>query len=164
VRIVKEHAVRKCASAIRAINMPGNEDAVREIAEDYFHLNVKLTEKTKRTFIKSIKAVSDKLEHPIIECGTCQDEGCNRGFVAYAAEKTSLVLCPPFFAGEINPVSSTPRFLIHEAGHLAGLNTPTRDELYCSQEATREDKCPVVDAIHNVDAWSHFIEELSYTI
>jgi hypothetical protein len=164
VKIVKEHAVRKCARAIEAINMPGNEDEVRKIATDYFHLNVKLTEKTKRTFIKNIKAVSDKLEHPIIECGTCQDEGCNRGFVAYAEAKTSLVLCPPFFASDINPVSSTPRFLIHEAGHLAGLNTPTRDELYCHQEATKEDKCPVVDAIHNVDAWSHFIEELSYTV
>ncbi len=165
VRIIKEHALRTCARAIAAINMPGNEGEVIRIAKDYFHLNIKLSEKTKRTFINAIKAVSDKLEHSAIECGTCQDENCNRGLIAFAEARTFLVLCPPFFHSEINKVYLTPRFLIHEAGHLAGLNARTRDELYCTDlPATEEDKCPVVDAIHNVDAWSHFIEELAYTI
>jgi hypothetical protein len=79
--------------------------------------------------------------------------------------RTSLVLCPPFFMDEIYKVHVTPRYLIHEAGHLAGVNKPSRDELYCHQgEVTKDDKCPVVDAFHNADAWAHFIEELSYTI
>jgi hypothetical protein len=66
----------------------------------------------------------------------------------------------------LNKVYLTPRFLIHEAAHLANLDESStiREEFYCHQGATKEAKCPVVDAIHNVDAWSHFIEELAYTI
>jgi hypothetical protein len=167
VRIIKEYALRTCTRSIAAINMPGNEGEVIKIAKDYFNLDIKFSEKTKRTFINVIKAVSDKLEHSAIECGTCQDENCNRGAIAHADEaRTSLVLCPQFFHSEINKVYLTPRFLIHEAGHLAGLdeNASFREEFYCYQGATKEEKCPVVDAIHNVDAWSHFIEELAYTI
>ena len=164
VRIIKEHALRKCARAVAAINMPGNEDRVKTIAKDYFHLNIRLTEKTRRTLINTIKAISDSLEKSPIECGTCQDEHCNRGLVAYADGRTSIVLCPPFFMDEIYKVPLTPGFLIHEAAHLAGVNTPSRDELYCHEGATKEDKCPVVDAIHNADAWAHFIDQLSYTI
>jgi hypothetical protein len=167
VRIIKEHSLRTCARAIAAINMPGNEGEVIKIAKDYFHLDIKLSEKTKRTFINAIKAVSDKLEHTAIICGTCQDEHCNGGAIAHVDEaRTFLVLCPLFFNSEINKVYLTPRFLIHEAGHLARLdeNASLREEFYCYQGATKEEKCPVVDAIHNVDAWSHFIEELASTI
>jgi hypothetical protein len=149
--------------------MPGNEDEVIRIAKEYFHLNIKLSEKTKRTLINAIRAVSDKLEHTPIECRTCQDENCNlNNAIAFVDPgRTFLALCPQFFHSEIKKfaVYKTPRFLIHEAGHLAGLNVHTRDELYCTDRpTTEEDKCPVVDAIHNVDAWSHFIEELAYTI
>jgi len=164
IRLVRESALRTCTRAIAAINMPGTEDRVKQIAKDYFHLNIKLSEKTKRALIKTIKAVSDKLKHAAIECRTCHDEGCNRGLIAFVEARTVLALCPPFFDSEIHKVYSTPRYLIHEAGHLAGVNTPTRDELYCHQEATKEDKCPVVDAIHNVDAWSHFIEDVASSI
>ncbi|MCM3902534.1 MAG: M35 family metallo-endopeptidase, partial [Pyrinomonadaceae bacterium] len=164
IRVVKESALRACSGAMAAINMPGNEERVKQIAKDYFHLDIKLSEKTKRTLIKTIKSVSGKLEHAAIECRTCHDEGCNRGLIAFVESRTVLVLCPPFFDSEIHKVYSTPRYLIHETGHLAGVNTPTRDELYCHQEATKEDKCPVVDAIHNVDAWSHFIEDVASSI
>ena len=164
IRLVKESALRACTGAIAAINMPGNEERVKQIAKDYFHLDIKLSEKTKRTLIKTIKAVSAKLEDAAIECRTCHDEGCNRGLIAFVESRTVLALCPPFFDSEIHKVYLTPRYLIHEAGHLAGVNTPTRDELYCHQEATKEDKCPVVDAIHNVDAWSHFIEDVASSI
>ena len=163
-RLVEENALRACTGAISAINMPGNEERVKQIAKDYFHLDIKLSEKTKRTLIKTIKAISAKLEHAAIECRTCHDEGCNRGLIAFVESRTVLALCPPFFDSEIHKVYLTPRYLIHEAGHLAGVNTPTRDELYCHQEATKEDKCPVVDAIHNVDAWSHFIEDVASSI
>ena len=164
IRLVKESALRACTGAIAAINMPGNEERVKQIAKDYFHLDIKLSEKSKRTLIKTIKAVSAKLEHAAIECRTCHDEGCNRGLIAFVESRTVLALCPPFFDSEIHKVYLTPRYLIHEAGHLAGVNTPSRDELYCHQEATKEDKCPVVDAIHNVDAWSHFIEDVASSI
>ena len=164
IRLVKESALRACTGAIAAINLPGNEERVKQIAKDYFHLDIKLSEKTKRTLIKTIKAVSAKLEHAAIECRTCHDEGCNRGLIAFVESRTVLALCPPFFDSEIHKVYLTPRYLIHEAGHLAGVNAPTRDELYCHQEATKEDKCPVVDAIHNVDAWSHFIEDVAASI
>ena len=166
VRIVREHALRRCARAIRAINMPGLEGEVKRKAKEYFHLDVKLSEKTKRTLIRTITAISDQLKNTPIECGTCQDEGCNRGLLAYVPPgRGLLVLCPPFFMDEILKVHLTPRSLIHEAGHLAGVNTPSRDEMYCHQgEITKDDKCPVVDAIHNADAWAHFINELSYSI
>ena len=167
VRIIREHALRSCARSIAAINMPGNEREVVRIARDYFSLNIKLTEKTKRVFINAIKAVSDKLEHSAIECGTCQDKRCNDGAIAHVDDgRTFLVLCPQFFNSELNKVNLTPRILIHEAGHLAKLdeNTSLNEEFYCFQGATKEEKCPVVDAFHNVDAWSHFIEELAYTI
>jgi len=131
VRIIKAHALRKCARAIAAIDMPGNERKIKGIAKDYFHLDIKLTEKTRETLKRTIKAVSDKLEKAPIECGTCQDEGCIRGFVAYALGRDTLVVCPPFFMSEIYPVPLTPRFLIHEACHLAGVNRPSRDEMYC---------------------------------
>jgi hypothetical protein len=164
VRIAREHAIRRCSVAIAAINMPGNENEVKRIAKDYFHLNIRLSTKTKRTLIDKINTVSDALEHAPIECRTCQDENCNRGLIAFADARTLIALCPVFFHDEIHKVYLTPRYLIHEAGHLAGLATPTRDEMYCDQGATKEDKCPVVDAFHNVDAWSHFIEELAFTI
>ncbi len=167
VRIIKDHALRICTRSMAAINMPGNEREVIRIARDYFHLNIKLTEKTKRAFINAIKAVSDKLGQSAIECGSCQDKRCNDGAIAHVDDaRTFLVLCPQFFNSEMNKVYLTPRILIHEAGHLAKLdqNTSLGEEFYCFQGATKEEKCPVVDAIHNVDAWSHFIEELASTI
>ncbi|HVW65075.1 MAG TPA: hypothetical protein VHB01_08670 [Nitrosospira sp.] len=48
VRIIKEHALRRCARAISAINMPGNEDQVKKLARDYFNLDVKLSDKLKK--------------------------------------------------------------------------------------------------------------------
>lgn len=167
VRIVKEHALRTCTRSIAAINMPGNEGQVKRIARDYFSIHIRLTERTKRKFISAIKAVADKLGNSAIECGTCQDRHCNSGAIAHVDEaRTFLVVCPQFFNGEINKVYLTPRILIHEAAHLAQLdeNTNLREEFYCFQGATKEEKCPVPDALHNVDAWSHFIEELAYTI
>jgi len=165
IRTIKAHALRKCARAFAAIDMPGNESVIKRIAREYFHLDIKLSEKTRRALKRRIQAVSEKLEKAPIECGTCQDEGCNSGFVAYALGRDTLVVCPPFFMSEIYAVPLTPRFLIHEACHLAGLNKPSRDEMYCHQgTATKEDKCPVVNAFHNADAWSFFIEESSYTI
>lgn len=166
VRVIREHALQRCARAIRAINMPGLEGEVKRKAKEYFHLDVKLTDKTRRALIRTITSISDSLKATSIECGTCQDEGCNRGLLAYVPPGRSLmVVCPPFFMDEIHKVELTPRTLIHEAGHLAGVNTPSRDEMYCHQgEITKDDKCPVVDAIHNADAWAHFIDELSYTV
>ena len=163
LRIVKQSAVRTCTSAIAAINMPGNENRVRQIAKDYFHLDIKLSEKTKRALIKTIKTISDNLEHATIECRTCQDEHCNRGLIGFVEPgRTVLTLCPPFF--DSTKVHLAPISLLHEAGHLAGVNAPTRDELYCHQRATPEDKCPVVDAIRNADAWAYFIDNLGATI
>lgn len=166
-RIIKEHALRRCTRAISAINMPGNEDRVKQLARDYFNLNVKLSDKTKKTFIRSIQAVADKLSQSPIECGNCQDKHCNDNAIAHVDEaRTFLVLCPLFFNSDMTKLATAPRVLIHEAGHLANLdqNTSLNEEFYCFQAATKDEKCPLVDAIHNVDAWSHFINELSFTI
>lgn len=167
VRIIKDHAIRRCNRAISAINMPGNEDQVKKLARDYFNLNVKMSEKTKKAFARNIQAVADKLDQSPIECGNCQDAHCNGGAIAHVDEaRTFLVLCPLFFNRNMTKLPLTPRMLIHEAGHLANLDQDAslREEFYCFQAATKDEKCPVVDAIHNVDAWSHFIEELSFTI
>src|SRR5687768_10388667 len=61
VRIIKEHALRRCTRAISAINMPGNEGQVKKLARDYFNLNVKMSEKTKKAFVRNIQSVADKL-------------------------------------------------------------------------------------------------------
>lgn len=167
VSIIKDHALRTCTRSIAAVNMPGNEREVVKIAKDYFSLDIKLSEKTRNTLVGSIKNVRDKLEHSAIECGTCQDQRCNDGAIAHVDEaRTFLTLCPQFFNSQLNKPYLTPRFMIHEAAHLAKLDADSnlREEFYCHQGATAEEKCPVVDAIHNVDAWSHFIEELAYTI
>ena len=167
VRIIRDHAIRRCNRAISAVNMPGNEDQVKKLARDYFNLNVKMSEKTKKAFARNIQAVAGKLSQSPIECGNCQDAHCNGGAIAHVDEaRTFLVLCPLFFNRNMTRLTLTPRMLIHEAGHLANLdqNTSLREEFYCFQAATKDEKCPVVDAIHNVDAWSHFIEELSFTI
>jgi hypothetical protein len=167
VRIIKDHAIRRCNRALSAINMAGNEDQVKRLARDYFNLNVKMSAKTKKAFARNIQAVADKLSQSPIECGNCQDAHCNGGAIAHVDEaRTFLVLCPLFFNRDMTRLPLSPRILIHEAGHLANLdqNTSLREEFYCFQGATKDEKCPVVDAIHNVDAWSHFIEELSFTI
>jgi hypothetical protein len=167
VRVIKDHAIRRCNRALSAINMPGNEDQVKRLARDYFNLNVKMSAKTKKAFARNIQAVADKLSQSPIECGNCQDAHCNGGAIAHVDEaRTFLVLCPLFFNRDMTRLPLSPRILIHEAGHLANLdqNTSLREEFYCFQAATKDEKCPVVDAIHNVDAWSHFIEELSFTI
>ena len=57
--------------------------------------------------------------------------------------------------------------LIHEAAHPARLNANAERpwmELHCCQGATGTEKCAVPDAIYNVDAWSHVIDDLSATI
>jgi len=164
IRVVKESALRACASAMAAINMPGNEARVKQIARDYFHVDLLLTEKTRRALIKTIRSISDQLANAAIECRSCHDENCNRGLIAFVEGRAILALCPPFFESEIHKVYKTPRYLTHEAGHLAGVNTPTRDEMYCDQGATKDDKCPVIDALHNADAWSHFIEDVASSI
>jgi hypothetical protein len=167
VRIIKDHAIRRCNRAISAINMPGNEGQVKKLARDYFNLNVKMSKKTKKALARNIQAVADKLSQSPIKCGNCQDAHCNGGAIAHVDEaRTFLVLCPLFFNRDMTRLPLTPRMLIHEAGHLANLdqNTSLREEFYCFQAATKDEKCPVVDAIHNVDAWSHFINELSFTI
>jgi hypothetical protein len=178
VRIVREAALRIANRAIPAVGMPGNEENVKRLAREYFHLNIKLSQKTQRALVKIIGTVADKLEHAPIECGTCQDEHCNSGAaVAHVDEaRTFVVLCPQFFNDELVKVYKEPRYLIHEAAHLARLDrdTTAREEFYCHEGLTKEakqsgataegDKCPVSDAWHNVDAWSYFIEDLSYTI
>jgi hypothetical protein len=92
-----------------AINMPGNEDKVKQLAKEYFHLDIKLSEKTRRTLSRTIKSISDKLEHAAIACRTCHDEGCNRGLIAFVESRTVPALCPPFFDSEIHKVHLTPR-------------------------------------------------------
>jgi len=170
VRILRAHALRICNRAIAAIDMPGNESEVERIANDYFHYvdkTIRLTDRNRRTFRSKIKAVADELGRAGIACGTCQDENCNRGAVAHSVPGL-IILCPSFFnieKSEAKKKMTPTRVLIHEGGHLAGLDRGQRiaEEFYC-QGASKEDKCPVIDPIHNVDAWSHFIEEVAYTI
>lgn len=170
VRILHEHALRICNRAISGIDMPGNESEVERIANDYFHYvdkKIRLTDWNRRTFRSKVKAVANELGRARIACGTCQDENCNSGAIAHSIPGL-IVLCPSFFNLEKSEAKKTmtpTRVLIHEGGHLAGLDRGQRiaEEFYC-QGANKEDKCPVIDPIHNVDAWSHFIEELAYTI
>jgi hypothetical protein len=168
VRIIRDHALRRCWRAIAAINMPGNDAQVIRAAKDYLGLSIKFSDQTKRALVKKVKGATDKLEQAPIACGTCQDKWCNGGAaIAHVDEaKTHIIVCPQIFNDEINKVYDMPRTLIHEAAHLAGLDQDSTVpvEMYCFEGRTKEEKCPVIDPIHNVDAWSYFIEELSFTI
>jgi hypothetical protein len=168
LRIVRQSAIRTCASAAAAVDMPGNESSVIRVARDYFGVTVRMTGKTRRTLVRAIRSVEQALTQAPINAGTCQDEHCNGGAIAHVDEaRTMIVLCPQFFNTDLHPVYKTVRMLIHEAAHLANLDANAERpwmELYCSQGATKTEKCPVPDAIHNVDAWSHVIDDLSATI
>jgi len=169
VRVVQQYASRVCSKAIAAVNMPGNEEQVKRIAQEYFGLKIKLSDKTRRTLVSAIRSVHDKLEGSDIQCATCQEDRCNTwGAIAFVDDdRTHMGLCPRFFNSRLHKPYLTPRFLIHESGHLARLdqNSSIREEFYCDMgKPTEEEKCPVPDAIHNVDAWSHFIEDLAATI
>lgn len=168
LRIVRQSAIRTCASAAAAVDMPGNQSSVVRVARDYFGMTLKMTGGTRRALVRAIRSVERALTEAPIQAGTCQDEHCNGGAVAHVDEaRTMIVLCPQFFNTDLNPVDKTVRMLIHEAAHLARLDANAERpwmELYCSQGATKTEKCPVPDAIHNVDAWSHVIDDLSATI
>jgi hypothetical protein len=167
VRIMKDHALRDCSRAISAVNTPGNEEEVKRIGKDYFGGNLSMTDRNRRALVHTIALVSDKLERAPIECATCQDERCNNDAVAFVDNaRTRIFLCPQFFNPLLVKPFMAPRALIHEAAHLANLdrNASIREEFYCHQGATKDEKCPVIDPLHNVDAWSYFIQELAYTI
>lgn len=168
LRVVRQAAVRVCSNAAVAVDMPGNESSVVRIARDYFGVTIRMSGQTRRALVRSIRSVERALAQAPINAGTCQDEHCNGGAVAHVDEaRTMMVLCPRFFNPELHPVAGTVRMLIHEAAHLAKLDANAEKpwmELYCSEGAGKTEKCPVPDAIHNVDAWSHFIDDLSATI
>jgi len=167
LQIIRDHALSDCAKARSAIDYPGNEDQVRRIAKDYFSVNIRMTARTKAALVARIELVANKLEHSPIKCGTCQDEHCNSGATAHVDDaRTFIVMCPRAFNADLEKQYSLIRYLIHEAAHLANIDDPGATvEFYCSQAATKDEKCPVPgDALRNVDAWSHFIEELAFTI
>lgn len=168
LRVVRQAAVRVCSNAAVAVDMPGNESSVVRIARDYFGVTIRVSGQTRRALVRSIRSVEQALAQAPINAGTCQDEHCNGGAVAHVDEaRTMMVLCPRFFNPELHPVAGTVRMLIHEAAHLAKLDANAEKpwmEMYCSEGADKTEKCPVPDAIHNVDAWSHFIDDLSATI
>lgn len=168
LRVVRQAAVRACSNAAVAVDLPGNESSVVRIARDYFGVTVRLTGRTRRALVRSIRSVERALAEAPINAGTCQDEHCNGGAVAHVDEaRTMIVICSRFFNPDLHPVAGTVRMLIHEAAHLARLDANAEKpwmEMYCSEGASKTEKCPVPDAIHNVDAWSHFIDDLAATV
>lgn len=168
LRVVRQAAIRVCSNAAVAVDLPGNESSVVRIAKDYFGVTVRMTGRTRRALVRSIRSVEQALTQAPINAGTCQDEHCNGGAVAHVDEaRTMIVLCPRFFNPDLHPVAGTVRMLIHEAAHLARLDANAEKpwmEMYCSEGASKTEKCPVPDAINNVDAWSHVIDDLAATV
>ena len=168
LRVVRQAAVRVCSNAAVAVDLPGNESSVVRIAKDYFGVTVRMSSQTRRALVRAIRSVERALTESPIYAGTCQDEHCNSGAVAHVDEaRTMIVLCPRFFNPDLHPVATTVRMLIHEAAHLAKLDANAEKpwmETYCSEGASATEKCPVPDAIHNVDAWSHVIDDLAATV
>jgi hypothetical protein len=168
LRVVRQAAVRVCSNAAVAVDMPGNEASVVRVARDYFGVTIRMSARTRRTLARSIRSVERALIEAPIHAGTCQDEHCNGGAVAHVDEaRTMIVLCPRFFNPDLHPVATTVRMLIHEAAHLAKLDANAEKpwlETYCSEGASKTERCPVPDAIHNVDAWSHVIDDLAATV
>jgi hypothetical protein len=167
VRASKSYAIKKCNDSIYALTIPGNLHAY-DIIDLVFHL-ARNQKKPLRFFTDSIKAVRDQLIQTPILCKSCFDEGCNRGFIAYApVDDTFLGLCPKFFSN----ITDTPRYLLHEAAHLANVDIASkfrgRDEFYCTMDDKFnywENPCPDgIDNINNADAWSYFIDRLSITV
>jgi hypothetical protein len=122
--------------------------------------------------IATIERILGALRTVPVVCGTCADAVCNRGSVAaYVPDDLgSIVICPFFFVNNPNQMRRT---MIHEAGHVVGIDdVPTGQAYvhppYCTESDNAEcvDPCRMAggDLLRNVDAWARFIEcaALSY--
>jgi Domain of unknown function (DUF4157) len=168
IRIAKEYAVRKCGKAIFSLSVLSPEE-VNYLSKLIFHQNAPSRQMIQIT----IENVRKKLERTAIVCKNCHDRKCNTGGVrAYVPDDHTLIgICPLFFNRQ--DITETPRYLIHEACHLAEVDidnffTRRNVEEYCHSGGEKQDywnkPCPAdVDNLKNADAWSFFIDRLSIT-
>lgn len=169
-RLAKEHALRKCSSALRALDVMSVQE-IGGLSETIFHLKKAPPRKEIRSTIQNVRT---KLEATPIFCKTCFDEHCNKGgIMAYTPmDHSSMSICPLFFNDE--KLTETPRFLIHEGCHLADIDIANKFsqkglEEYCKTEEGGskywDNPCPVMsETLTNADAWSYFIERLSLRV
>jgi hypothetical protein len=165
IRLAKEYAIRKCGSAILALDIMSAEE-LNGLAKTIFHVDKAPPRKDIRTTIETVRT---KLETTPIICKTCSDENCNKGGIfAYTPnDHSSLDICPLFFNNE--KLTETPRFILHEGCHLADVDinnflSKMHSEGYCKPEKGKswENPCPDDnDNLTNADAWSYFIDRLS---
>jgi predicted SprT family Zn-dependent metalloprotease len=169
-RLAKEHALRNCSIALRALDVMRVQE-LDDLAETIFHLKKAPPRKEIRSTIQNVRT---KLETTPIFCKTCFDEHCNKGgTMAYTPmDHSSISICPLFFNNE--KLTETPRFLIHEGCHLADVDITNKFsqkglEEYCKTEESGskywDNPCPVIsETLTNADAWSYFIERLSLKV
>lgn len=167
VRTAKNYALYKCNQSILALEIAKPEE-IDNLVKLIFHVD-----HIPNTLIKkAIISVRDQLEKTPILCKTCFDRACSvSAAIAFTPDDhTYLGICPSFFSK--HNLTSTSRFLIHEGCHLANLDEENRfnrvGEFYCNMEKEKFNyftaPCPIdIDNIHNADAWSYFIERLSYS-
>jgi len=140
----------------------GSGDRYMELlARQIFHLSEPDMTSIESRIVTTLRALRNA---PIL-CGTCADETCNRpGVVAYA-DDDDIIVCPRFF---LQNVTQMRRTLVHEAGHVAGIDagsvyTTLNPERYCNEDSTIECRDPCsrlasTNLLENVDAWSRFVE------
>ncbi len=99
---------------------------------------------------------------------TCDDPECNTGSKNAVAvtldDLSAVILCPFYF---IQPARTLVTTLLHEAGHMAGIdvNWAPGNERYCRDDDVIEcdNICPLSgeNLLENVDAWARFLYCLS---
>jgi hypothetical protein len=148
------------ARALMAIS--SGDRYVSNLARKIFHIS----DVNIPVMIATIERILGALRTVPVVCGTCADAVCNRGSVAaYVPDDLgSIIICPFFF---VNSPSQMRRTMIHEAGHVVGIDdVPAGQDYvhppYCTESENVEciDPCAMVrgDLLRNVDAWARFIE------
>lgn len=167
IRLAKQYALRTCYKAIFALEMIP-QWYLNDIADLIFHDKPP----TRQQIAVTIGKVVQRLEQTPIICKTCHDEECNKGkaMAFVRPEHKFIEICPSFF--NKGKLTETPRYLIHEACHLADVDidnflTKHNAEGYCNSEDKKpdaNDPCPAsMDNLTNADAWSVFIVHLAAT-
>lgn len=155
VRMAKEYAVRRCNMAL--LNIRTGSGYPQRLASSIFNqrLDLSLIEET-------ILNIRSSLQSANIVAATCQDPECNRlnplPPTAYVdSTNNDLVICPRFFRMSPSVMIQT---IIHEAGHLAGIdrNTPIGEEEYCAGKNCLHACTNSANTIDNVDAWANYIK------
>ena len=168
LELVKQHASRMLGGALLAVDA-GDENILRLIQTMMGREDVRFSEVRAKIIL-----VRDALDKMKFQGVTCADKTCNdHNTLAFVCPgETELVhICDNFFESydknkswKMRNASAMEITLEHEAGHLAGIQSPliSGDEFYCSARDSCYDYCAVPDPMNNVDALAYLFQCISH--